>query len=292
MFYPKLSDVRDIWIRNDSYSVASFPLNGVTSLNFDNSTPRREVNILGQPTSNIIMDGPFNYGVSLSRNLFGPDLFWGWTGVNQLRFQIAFDTDRTGGGAINPYKTYGMVSLQGGYMDSYSVDVSAGGIPQIQSSFRFDNGTGFYDMLTGWRSALGDATDSTPQYIPQTGIVLNLGGIDSGQVVTSANFAAKFNWVKEPVMVKDLNDTTNRGNYFISSLVRPIQYSASIQMTIDDYEVGEFAFRNPQTWELSVTCETGLIATYTMPNAELVDESVNITAGQPSTVSLGYIGVG
>jgi len=286
MFYPKLSDVRDIWITDSSSRTIG--LNGVTSVNFNNDSPRRELNILGKQTDSLIWDGPLNYGLSISRNLFGPDLIWSRTGANNLNAIVVFEANRASGRAT------GYIQMNGGFVTDYSIGVAAGDIPKVQVSFGFDNGKDFFTAFKFGNNYMTAPRqyDFTPQYIPQTGIVLNLGGEDAGQVVTSASFSAKFNWIKEPVVVTDINDATNRGDYFISSLTRPIQYSASVSMLVDNHQANEFAFRNPKTWSLNVTCETGLIATYTIPNAELVSESVNITTEGLMAVDLGYAGVG
>lgn len=286
MFYPNPVDIQDIWVTQ--YPQFNFGLNAVTDVGFTQSTPKRELNLLGRQTSDLLMDGPFTYTISISKHLINYDTLWNECTGAPVGIIIGYKTQR--------HTTItGYIEAHSGYIESYSMDANVGEVPKASVSFIFDNAKEFYNSsVTGVYTPPATSNDYNIAYLPQSGISLNIGSDEGSCLVQSVSFSAKFNIQKEPIVISDVNDSANRGNYFISRVVRPISYNASVTMLLKDYRVNEFLFRNPKTWELTLQNDLGPSSsqTFTVPNAELVGESVNITAEGIPTVNLEYQGVG
>jgi len=261
-----------------TYASGSYvPLYSVTQCNFGYDLPKSDVNILGHRTESSILSGPPSTSFSMSR-LWGQgkDILLAHTGRSDLKFHLG--KIAAAGTRLNSYTG---ISLTDGAISNLSISVSAGEVPSISADFIFSDNN-FYD-LTGAQNGTGAEVLTV---IPQTGIQLNIGSQAGNNVVISTNFSMKFNWIKEP----RVNDPSS-GQRFLMELTRPINYTANIELTMDDYMIDRFSFSNPKTWELKIY-ESSLLATYTMKNPELVGESVNFNSQGIQTVSLQYRGVG
>lgn len=250
---------------------------GINSAQFSYSVPRTPLNILGQQTSNLILNGAYSVDFSLSRNLLNSDLLLTLTGRNDLDLKYA--TKKT----TSEYQNY--IHVTGGAIIDYSISVAAAGVPEQSASFTFSDVLP-YSGITGASSAVVEES-SALVYVPQSGIQLNLGDQEGTNIVTSANLSINFNWVKENTLRSGESD-----GRFLLQLVRPITYTASVDLLLDDYMLDSFSFRNPKTWELKIYSESSLLNTFTMQNAELVGESVNLSSSSLPTVTLQYQGVG
>lgn len=247
-------------------------LNSITNASFAYDAPQANLNILGRPTDKMIMDGPVNTSLSFTKNITSDDEIMSYTGVKGLRFHMASDYSST-------TSTSG-ISVTGA-ISTISVSATIGEVPSMSVDALLYSDD-FYSIET---VTVGSA-ESENVYIPSTGIQLNVGGQNGSNAIAGANFSANFNWRKEG----RINDSVSSGR-FSMELARPIEYTASVEIVVDDYRMDAFAFSNPKTWELKIYSDTALIETFTMENAELIGESLSLTDGLP-TVSLQYKGVG
>ena len=252
-------------------------LYGINSAQFSYSVPKAPLNILGQQTTGQILNGAYSVDFSLSRNLLNQDALLTLTGRNDLDLKYA--TKKT----TSEYQNY--LHVTGGAITDYSISVSAAGVPEQSASFTFSDVLP-YSGITEASSTLTEES-SALAYVPQSGIQLNLDDQEGTNVVTSANLSIKFNWIKENILRTGESDER-----FLLELVRPITYTASVDLLLDDYMLDSFSFHNPKTWELKIYSDSALLNTFTMQNAELVGESVNLSSSSLPTVTLQYQGVG
>ena len=250
-------------------------LNGISQVGYAYDKPMRNVNILGRQTSDMIMNGPLEVSLTVNKLFQEGELLVKNTGRNDL---IAYVGHNMNSSIID----LDSIQTTGGAIQSLSVSATAGDIPSLSADIIFSDSR-FYN-----NDANGIAYSGAPDlaYVPPTGVRLNLGY--SSNVLISANYTANFNWVKEGRVGTDLSGD----NRFMMELVRPVEYTASVEMAIDTYRISAFSFQNSKTWELSIHSDTALIHTFALENAELVGESVNLNAEGLQTVTLNYRGVG
>jgi len=247
-------------------------LNSITQASFQYNVPKTNLNVLGRPTSQMVIDGPVDTSLSFSKNITSDDNIWGHTGRSDLQFNIM--TDLT-----SDYGTSGIYVT--GAINSISVQANVGEVPQMSvDAILYTNG--FYSFADA--NTVGTSQNL---YVPATGIQLNVGGQNGTNAIASASFSANFNWVKENRI-----NSPGSGQRFIMELTRPIDYSATVEVILDDYKIDQFSFTNPKTWELKIYSDTALIETFTLDNAELIGESLSLTPDGVQSVSLTYKGVG
>lgn len=287
LFYPRQTNVQDVWV--STYPQYLLGLNAVTSVNFSQSVAKSELNVLGRQTDSLITNGQFSYNVGITKNLVNKDVIWELTGQRAC-VVLGFEAERH-------TQITGYIEAHSGYLESYELQLNVGQVPQVSANFIFDNAKEFYtSSMTGIYTPPLTSNDYALAYLPESGISLGIGwGPESAiqsWAVQSATFSVKFNIQKEPLVIKNVNDSTNRGNYFISRLARPTLYTSSVSLLANSFEIDEFLFRNPKDWDLLLTREGGVTQSFSLPNAELVGESVNMTPDGIPVVQLEYRGVG
>jgi len=247
-------------------------LNSITQAAFQYNVPKTNLNILGRPTSGMATDGPIDTSLSFSKNITSDDNLWSHTGRSDLQFNVMTDLSNNSG--ISGIYVSGAIS-------SISVQATVGEVPQMSVDTILST-NGFYSLAD-----VDTAGTTANLYVPATGIQLNVGGQNGTNAIASANFTADFNWMKE----SRINNPTS-GQRFLMELTRPIEYSASVEVILEDYKIDTFAFTNPKTWELKIYSDASLIDTFTLDNAELVGEAISLTPDGVQTISLTYKGVG
>jgi hypothetical protein len=253
-------------------------LNGISQSSFNYDVPKSTIGIMGARPSGQITSGPINTSVSFSKSLSIEDnTVLAHTGRSDIKIHVSTDW-------VTFNSTQTGINLTGGAISSFSLTAEAGSVPQLSADLIFSD-NGFYAV-----GAAGGAIGvESAAYIPATGIQLNLGGQQGTNAIASTTFSADFNWAKEATV----NDPTSGGRFMLE-LAAPIEYSASVEVVLEDYMIDQFSFTNPKTWELKLYSEAPalLLHTFTMNNAELVGESVNLSRDGLQTVTLQYRGVG
>jgi len=257
-------------------------LNSITNSSLEYSVPKSNLNILGAKTSSMITNGPVDVSLRVTQILNSdspfsyPQTVLAYTGLSNLQFHVSLD--------FNPssYASDNGIDLISGAIRDYSVGVQVGELPMLSTDYIFADSDFFAPSQTA--STTGMEMIAT---IPATGIQLNLGNQAGTNVITSANLSASFHWIKEGRI-----NSPSTGSKFFLELSRPVEYNATVDLLLEDYMFDQYSFVNPKTFSLSIYGETSHLTTLTVPNAELVGESVSLNNEGNQVITLQYKGVG
>jgi len=211
--------------------------------------------------------GATSQTVSFSRNLMYEDPILAFTGESEAMK-----------GSFN-YKNNTSYGFNSGYLTSYSVNCAVGSIPKVNTSFVV------YDEMKSGINATGSVT--TPIYIPSQGSISATCDNSTSNRIIGFDYSLTINKIpyytigsETPVEVKHIN---------------PIEYTASVQMEVDDtFLKSGFNFldeREDKTVSFSLSSRDGdAIQQLSIPNASLVSEQLSSSSDGSVRLTLNYIG--
>ena len=258
----------DTRLNSDSqFFVKGQEISGLEALNIGYNNSASILNPLGYSKGVTSISGPTSQQVSFSRNLIYEDPILDYTGVESISGSINYN-----GGA------YGFTS---GFLTSYSVNCAVNSIPKVNTSVVV------YDEMRSGYSASG--SESPPSiYIPS-----------QGSITASCD-----NSTTNRVVGFDYSLTVNRKPYYTIgaeapidvSMISPIQYSATVQIEVDDaFLESGYAFlgtgKNSRTVSFSINGRDGdSLQSLSIPNACLVGERLNASSDGALRLTLNYMG--
>ena len=188
------------------YGLAGMELSGIDSIDIGYKNASNITNPLGYQKGVTTIGGPTSQTVSLTRNLLFSDPLLDFTGANHIV---------TGSFNYDNNASYGFNS---GYLTSYSVNCAVGSIPKINTSLAV------YDELRSGVNASGTARQSI--FIPSQ------GSITATCDNTTTNRVLGFDYALE--VVRKPYYTVGSEAPIEVKYIAPIQYTASVQIEVDD----------------------------------------------------------
>ena len=242
-------------------------LSGVESLDIGYSNSSNVLAPLGTTRGLTAVGGATSQTVSFSRNLIYQDPI----------YDFRLDSEVMAGSFnYNNNTSYGFNS---GYLSSYSVNCAVGTIPKVNASFIV------YDEMRSGVNATGTA--NTNIYIPSQGSITATCDNSSSNRVIGFDYSLTIN--KKPYYTIGSETPTEVKH------ISPIQFSASVQMEVDDtFLQSGFDFLNDRenkTVVFSVKGKDGsTIQSLGIPNASLVSEQLTSSSDGAVRLTLNYIG--
>jgi len=242
-------------------------LSGVESLDIGYSNSSNVLAPLGSTRGLTAVGGATSQTVSFSRNLIYEDPILAFTGASEAM---------AGSFNYNNNSSYGFTN---GYLSSYSVNCAVGTIPKVNASFIV-----YDEMKSGINSS---GTANTNIYIPSQGSITATCDNSSSNRVIGFDYSLTIN--KKPYYTIGSEIPTEVKH------IAPIQYSASVQMEVDDtFLQSGFDFlnnRENKTVSFSVKARDGqTIQSLPIPNASLVSEQLTSSSNGAVRLTLNYIG--
>ena len=242
-------------------------LSGVESLDIGYSNSNNILAPLGSTRGLTAVGGATSQTVSFSRNLIYEDTILLFTGASEAM-----------AGSFN-YSNNTSYGFNSGYLSSYSVNCAVGAIPKVNTSFVV------YDEMKSGVNATG--TVPTPIYIPSQGSITATCDNSSTNRVIGFDYSLTMN--KKPYYTIGSETPTEVKH------IDPIQYSASVQLEVDDtFLQSGFDFlsqRDNKTVTFTLSAKNGDgIQQLTIPNASLISEQLNSSSDGSVRLTLNYIG--
>lgn len=242
-------------------------LSGVESLDIGYSNSSNVLAPLGTTRGLTAVGGATSQTVSFSRNLIYEDPILAFTGASEAM-----------AGSFN-YSNNASYGFKSGYLSSYSVNCAVGSIPKVNTSFVV------YDEMRSGVNATG--TVPTPIYIPSQGSITATCDNSSSNRVIGFDYSLTMN--KKPYYTIGSEVPTEVKH------IDPIQYSASVQMEVDDtFLKSGFDFLNARenkTVSFLLSAKNGDgIQLLTIPNASLVSEQLTSSSDGAVRLTLNYVG--
>ena len=242
-------------------------LSGVQSLDMGYSNSSNIAKPLGSVRGVTTVGGATSQTVSFSRNLIYEDPILAFTGESEAMK-----------GSFN-YKNNTSYGFNSGYLTSYSVNCAVGSIPKVNTSFVV------YDEMKSGVNATGSVP--TPIYIPSQGSISATCDNSTSNRIIGFDYSLTTNKIpyytigsETPVEVKHIN---------------PIEYSASVQMEVDDTFLKSglnfLDAREDKTVSFLLLSKEGDgIQQLSIPNASLVSEQLSSSSDGSVRLTLNYIG--
>jgi hypothetical protein len=247
-------------------------LSGIESIALSHQASSSTAYPLGTRKGITTSTGPVQQSLALSRYLIYNDPILGLTGTGQISGSIHY-ADRS----------YGFKS---GHLTNYSVNCAVGAIPKVSTNFQI-----FGEMKSGYSTS---GTLTHPDiYIPSQGSISLTcdNGYDSD--VSSTNRVVGFDY-SVASKIKPLF-SIGRKNPSEVVFIPPLQYSASVQVDVDEAMLQSgFNFltgRENRTLTFTINGRDGdSLQSLTVPKASLVGEQLNASADGALKLTLNYIG--
>jgi len=249
-------------------SPAARELSGIESLDLGYDNKADLLAPLGSSHGLTAVGGVTDQKVSFSRSLIYVDPVLDFTGESEVMK-----------GSFN-YNNNASYGFESGYLNSYSVNCAVGSVPRVNASFIV------YDEMKSGISASGST--STNIFIPSQGSITATCDNSSTNRVVGFDYSLTVNkqpyytiGSETPVEVKHIN---------------PIQYSASVQIDVDDvFLKSGFSFldadREDKTLSFSVKGRDGTtLQNLTIPKASLVSEQLTASSDGAVRLTLNYMG--
>ena len=243
-------------------------LSGIESLDLGYSNSSNTLSPLGSFKGVTAVGGPTQQTVSFSRYLIYDDPILDFTG-DSARLAGSFNYDNNA--------AYGFHS---GYLSSYSVNCAVGSVPKVNASFNV------YGEMASGINATG--SQITSLYIPSQGSITATCDNSTTNRVIGFDYSLTVN--KKPYYTVGSETPTEVKH------INPIQYTASVQLEVDDIflENGlNFLGYGKENKTVSFTIngrDGTALQTLTIPKASLVSEQLNSSADGAVRLTLNYVG--
>jgi len=249
-------------------SPAARELSGIDSLDIGYSNSSNILAPLGSVRGLTAVGGATNQTVSFSRSLIYDDPVLDFTGESEIMK-----------GSFN-YSNNASYGFSSGYLTSYSVNCAVGSIPKVNASFSV------YDEMKSGVNATGVSSNNI--FIPSQGSITATCDNSSTNRVVGFDYSLTVN--KQPYYSIGSETPTEVKH------INPIQYSASVQIDVDDiFLQSGFSFldagRENKTVSFSIKGRDGTtLQNLTIPKASLVSEQLTSSADGAVRLTLNYVG--
>ena len=255
------------FISGEDGSPSARELSGIESLDIGYSNSSNILAPLGTARGLTTVGGATSQTVSFSRNLIYIDPILDFRNPSEVM---------AGSFNYNNNTSYGFKS---GYLSSYSVNCAVGAIPKVNTSFIV------YDEMRSGVNATG--TTNTSIYIPSQGSITATCDNSTSNRVIGFDYSLTVN--KKPYYTIGSETPTEVKH------INPIQYSASVQMEVDDiFLQSGFDFLNTRenkSVSFSIKGRAGnTLQNLNIPNASLVSEQLTSSSDGAVRLTLNYIG--
>ena len=243
-------------------------LSGIDNASISYSNSSNIIKPLGSTKGLTVNGGPTDQKVSFSRYLIYNDPIISYTGDVNMSGSIHYNGE-----------SYGFES---GYLNNYSVNCAVGSVPKVSAQFDI------VDELRSGQSASGSVSHPTIDIPSQGSISITCDNASSNRVIG-------FDYSVTSLRKKHF--TIGGKSSSAIEFIAPLEYAAQVQVDVDDafLESGYNFLDNRENKTVSFTIEgrTGAaIQTLSIPNASLVNESLNVSANGSLKLNLNYIGHG
>jgi hypothetical protein len=250
------------------FYAGGYDLSGIESVDLSYQHSYNIAKHLGNGKASKTISGPVAQKVSLTRYLLYSDPILAYTGDIPLNGNIEYDS-----------KSY---RFNSGYLSDYSVNCAVGAVPRVAANFEI-----LGQMTTGLTLS-GDNSNSHPSIeIPTQGSISVTCDNSTTNRIVGFDYSLKVNrklfytiGSKTPVDIQALG---------------PIEYSASVQIDVDDaFLKNSFSFFTQREQSLVVFSIVGRNNTplqgLSIPNASLVGEQLQASSDGGVKLTLNYIG--
>lgn len=247
-------------------------LSGVESLEIGYQNSANVSKPLGYKKGVTTINGPTSQTVSFSRYLIYDDPVLDFTGDSQIMR-----------GSFN-YNNNAAYGFESGYLSSYSVNCAVGSVPKVNANFVV------YDEMRSGVSASG--TTTTNIYIPSQGSIT--ANIENGdEEISSTNRVVGFDYSLS--MSKIPYYTIGKQFPVAVKHINPIEYSASVQLEVDDFFLQSgYTFleaRGDNVVSFLIKGRDGTtLQSLSVPKASLVSEQLTSSSDGAVRLTLNYIG--
>jgi len=249
-------------------TIAPRELSGIESLDIGYSNSANTLSPLGSSQGLTTIGGPTQQTVSFSRYLIYNDPILDFTGASS---KLA--------GSFN-YDNNAAYGFEEGYLSSYSVNCAVGAVPKVNASFVV------YDEMRSGINASG--ASPTTIYIPSQGSIT--ATCDNSTTNRVIGFDYSLAVTKKPYYTVGLETPTEVKH------INPIQYTASVQLEVDDiFLESGLSFlgygKENKTVSFTINGRDGTsLQTLTIPKASLVSEQLISSADGAVRLTLNYVG--
>jgi hypothetical protein len=244
--------------------LSGYKLFGVTDVNFGYSLPVEHLNVIGYNKFKTFTSGPPQSSLSIQKYLSPNDFLTGFTGTAGVSGGLFYSSRN---------RNFGFAS---GYLNSYSVSCSVGNFPTLNADF-----TIFGNVGTGLIEATANQT-GTLAVVRPADILIRCDG-------SGTNRIESFTYSVECNRQAFYHPTGKNGPMDVVTL-RPYRVTAQFSLGIDDYESKRLFDYIVDSNKNTINITVGSLATFTMSNMELVEETINTTATDDTVMTLNYVG--
>lgn len=267
MYDTTLNYEAHFFVSGQDGSPDALELSGIESLDLGYNNSSSAIAPLGTTKGLTTVAGATNQTVSFSRSLIYDDPVLDFTGASEV-MKGSFNYDNNA--------SYGFES---GYLTSYSVNCAVGSIPKVSATIAV------YDQMLSGINATGTANTSI--FIPSQGSIT--ATCDNSTTNRVIGFDYSLTISKKPYYTIGSETPTEVKH------VNPIQYSASVQIEVDDiFLESGFNFlsdRENKTVSFAINGRDGTeLQSLSIPNASLVSEQINSSSDGAVRLTLNYVG--
>jgi len=244
--------------------LSGYKLFGVTDVNFGYSLPLEHLNVIGYNKFKTFTSGPPQSSMSVQKYLSPNDFLTGFVGTQAVSGGLFYASRN---------KSFGFNSA---YLNSYSVSCSVGNFPTISADFSI-----FGNVGTGLVTATNNQTGALAVVRPAD-ILIQCDQIGTNRIES-------FTYNVECTRQAFYHLTGKNGPIDVVSL-NPRRVTAQFSIGIDDYQSKNVFDYIVDSNKNNITITIGSLASFTMNNAELIEETINSSATDDAVMTLNYIG--
>lgn len=244
-----------------------YELSGIENITLSYKNPVNLSKFMGTVNGFATLNGPTNQQVSFSRFLTYSDPVLNYTGENPISGSIYYNDEHYG--------------FESGYLLDYSLNCAVGSVPRVSANFQVAD-----ELKSGKSTGMDD--NSHPQIdIPTQGSISIEADNASSNRVVGFDYSIKCNR-KAYVGVGDKNIIKVESVY-------PIEYSATVQIDVDDAFMEHSNSFLDKTGERNISIniegrDGSQIQNLEIPNANLVGESLTASSNGSLKLNLEYLG--
>ena len=250
-----------------------YELSGVENVSFSYNASQSLLKPLGTKDGMTTHSGPIQQTMSLSRVLTYDDPIFSYTGEASLSGSIHY------GDSYNYFNS--------GYLSDYSLNCAVGTVPKVSCNFQITDEIKKFDNDEDNPAEI-PALETHPTIdIPTQGsITIECDNSQTNRVI-GFDYAVKCS--------RKAYFTIGSDNVKKIELVPPIEFTASVQIEVDDaFLQDSYKFleeKENKTVSISVDGRDGsLIQSLEIPNASLVGENLQVSADGSAKITLNYVG--
>ena len=244
-----------------------YELSGIENLSFSYTNPTSVGKSMGITNGFILLNGPASQQVAISRFLTYNDPVLNYTGESPISGSLYYDDNHYG--------------FQSGYLLDYSLNCAVGSVPRVNASFQIAD-----ELQSGIVSSLDENVHPDIDIPTQGSIFITSDNSTSNRVI-GFDYSIKCN--------RRAYLGIGRKNIADIELLYPIEYSATVQIDVDD------AFMEKSNSFLDKTGDRNIsivvngrngseIQNVEIPNASLVGENLTAASNGSLKLNLQYVG--